>query len=242
VDPTACGVAGALAAVVALAPVVGDAAESDGVGVAVGVGVVVCDGDGDGDGDPTGGLPLAVGPGLGLGLQLGDDCEDGPGEPDEAAEVPLEDGEGTVAEGLPPNVCPPLLCPPPLFWVSCCAEPMLLREPAGAMAWVRCCVRASAPDPTTSTNAAAAASGRSQPYGAGAPPAVTGRSQRSAAAGKDRRRSMTGPGQDGSASVASQAAVAGRGAWIRALIRSRPPPSGSTDSAAARRAARKRSS
>ena len=110
------------------------------------------------------------------------------------------------------------------------------------MFWVRCCVRASAPDPTTSTNAAAAASGRSQPYGAGAPPAVTGRSQRSAAAGKDAQAVHDRAGPGGSASVASQAAVAGRGAWIRALIRSRPSPSGSTDSAAARRAARKRSS
>ena len=124
--PTACGVAGALAAVVALAPVVGDAAESDGVGVAVGVGVVVCDGDGDGDGDPTGGLPVAVGSGLGLGLQLGDPCEDGAGEPDGAAEAPpLDDeGEGAVVEGLLPSVCPPPLCPP-LFWDSFCAEPSL---------------------------------------------------------------------------------------------------------------------
>jgi hypothetical protein len=118
VDPTACGVAGALAAVVALAPVVGDAAESDGVGVAVGVGVVVCDGDGDGDGDPTGGLPLAVGPGLGFGLQLGDGCDDEVGEPDGAAVVPpLDEGEGTVVEGPPPYVCPPPLCPPPLPWL-----------------------------------------------------------------------------------------------------------------------------
>jgi hypothetical protein len=127
-------VTGALAAVVALAPVVGAAPESDGVGTGLveSLGVGVEDGDGDGDGDPTGGLPLAVGPGLGLGPQLGDDCEDGPGEPDGAAEVPLEDGEGTVAEGLP-NVCPPLLCPPPpLFWVSCCAELMLPDWRAGA--------------------------------------------------------------------------------------------------------------
>jgi hypothetical protein len=217
VATTACSVAGALAAVVALAPVVGDAPESDGDGAGlVGVGVVVCDGDGDGDGDgdPTGGLPLAVGPGLGLGLQLGDPCEDGAGEPDGAAEMPpLDDeGEGVVVEGLLPSGCPPLLCPPPLPWVARCAEPMLPVELAGAKLWVRCCVRASAPDPTTSTNAAAAASGRSQPYGDGAPPAVTGRSQRSAAAGKDRRRSRTGPGRDGSAWVASQAAGAGRGA------------------------------
>lgn len=78
VDPTACSVAGALAAVVALAPVVGDAAESDGVGKGLveSLGVGVADGVGVGDGVPTGGLPLAVGPGLGLGLQLGDDCED----------------------------------------------------------------------------------------------------------------------------------------------------------------------
>jgi hypothetical protein len=212
VAPSACGVAGALAAVVALAPVVGEAAESDGEGVAVGVGVdVEDDGDGDGDGD-TGGLPVAVWLGLGFGLQLGDPCEDGVGEPDGAAVVPpLDEGEGTVVEGLPPDVSPPPLCPPSLFWV-CCAEPMLPVELAGAMVWVRCCVRASALDPTTSTNAAAAASGRSQPYGAGAPPAVTGRSQRSAAAGKERRRSMTGPGPDGSASVISHAAGAGRGA------------------------------
>ena len=214
VAPSAAGVPGALAAVVALAPVVGDAPESDGDGTGLlGVGVGVEDCDGDGDGDPTGGLPVAVWLGLGLGLQLGDDCEDGVGEPDGAAVVPpLDEGEGTVVEGLPPDVSPPLLCPPPLPWVSLCAELMLPVEPAGVMVWVRCCVRASALDPTTSTNAAAAASGRSQPYGAGAPPAVTGRSQRSAAAGKERRRSMTGPASDGAASVAIHAAVADRGA------------------------------
>ena len=102
---------------VALAPVVGDAAEFDGEGVTVGVGLDVGDGesDGDGDGDPTGGLPVAVWLGLGFGLQLGDDCEDGVGEPDGAAVVPpLDDGEGTVVEGLPPDVSPPLLWPPPL--------------------------------------------------------------------------------------------------------------------------------
>jgi hypothetical protein len=231
-------VAGGLAALVALAPDVGEAAESDGVGT--GLIESLGDGDGDGDGD-TGGLTLTVGLGLGFGLQLGDGCEDGAGEPDEAAGVPLPgDGEVTGDE-LGPLVRAPLpgLLPPGCRF-ALAAEPILLDWPAWAKLWVRCCVRASAPDPTTSTNAAAAASGRSQPYGAGAPPAVTGRSQRSAAAGKERRRSVTEP--DGSASVASQAAVAGRGAWIRALIRSRPPPSGSTDSAAARRAARKRSS
>jgi hypothetical protein len=208
-------VTGALAAVVALAPVVGDAAEFDGEGVTVGVGLDVGDGEsgGDGDGDPTGGLPVAVWLGLGFGLQLGDDCEDGVGEPDGAAVVPpLDEGEGTVVEGLPLDVSPPPPCPPPLPWVSLCAELMLPDVLAGVMVWVRCCVRASALDPTTSTNAAAAASGRSQPYGAGAPPAVTGRSQRSAAAGKERRRSMTGPAPDGAVSVASHAAVADRGA------------------------------
>jgi hypothetical protein len=214
VATTACSVAGALAAVVALAPVVGDAPESDGDGAGlVGVGVGVGLGVGDGDVD-TGGLGgLTVGPGLAFGLQLGDDCEDGAGEPDEAAGVPLPgDGEVTGDE-LGPLVRAPLpgLLPPGCRF-ALAAEPILLDWPAWAKLWVRCCVRASAPDPTTSTNAAAAASGRSQPYGDGAPPAVTGRSQRSAAAGKDRRRSRTGPEPDGSASVASQAAGAGRGA------------------------------
>jgi hypothetical protein len=234
VEPTACSVAGALAAVV------GEAAESDGVGTGLGESLGVGVGVGVGDGD-TGGLPLAVGLGLGFGLQLGDGWEDGSGEPDGAAGVPPDDGEVTGDEpGLPART-PPLgwLSPAPLVAVA--AEPMLLPELAGATFWVRFCVRA-APEPTTSTNAAAAASGRSQPYGAGAPPAVTGRSQRIAAAGKERRRSMTGPKPDGAVSVASHAAVACRGAWIRVLIRSRPSPSGSTDSAAARRAARRRSS
>jgi hypothetical protein len=112
-------VAGALAAVVALAPVVGEAAESDGEGVAVGVGVDVDDDDGAGDGDgDTGGLPVAVWLGLGFGLQPGDPCEDGVGEPDDAAEVPpLDEGEGTVVEVPPPTyVCPPPFGPPPLPW------------------------------------------------------------------------------------------------------------------------------
>ena len=113
--------AGALAAVVALAPVVGEAAESDGEGVTVGVGLDVGDGesDGDGDGDPTGGLPVAVGCGVGLGLQLGDDCEDGVGEPDCAGEVPPPDdeGDGTVVEGPAPSGCPLLPCPPLLPWL-----------------------------------------------------------------------------------------------------------------------------
>jgi hypothetical protein len=117
VEPTACSVAGALAAVVALAPVVGDAAESDGEGVAVGVDVGVGVGVGEGDG-ATGGLPLAVGLGLTFGPQLGDPCEDGTGEPDGADEVPLDDeGEGAVVDEGPPSVCPPLLCPPPLPWL-----------------------------------------------------------------------------------------------------------------------------
>jgi hypothetical protein len=114
-------VAGGLAALVALAPDVGEAAESDGVGT--GLIESLGDGDGDGDGD-TGGLTLTVGLGLGFGLQLGDGCEDGAGEPDEAAEVPLEDGEGTVVEG-PPSGCPPPFCPSPLPWDAVAAEPML---------------------------------------------------------------------------------------------------------------------
>ena len=125
-EPSACGVAGGVAALVALAPVVGEAAESDGVGTGLieSLGVGVGDGVDVGDGDPTGGLPLAVGPGLGFGLQLDDGCEDGTGEPDEAAEVPLEDGEGTVVEG-PPSGCPPPFGPSPLPWDAVAAEPML---------------------------------------------------------------------------------------------------------------------
>jgi hypothetical protein len=89
-------VPGALAAEVALAPVVGDAPESDGDGAGLlGVG----DGDGllgVGDGDvDTGGPPLTVGLGVGFALQLGDGCEDGPGEDGTAATLPLDDGVGT---------------------------------------------------------------------------------------------------------------------------------------------------
>lgn len=119
VEPTACAVAGALAAVVALAPVVGDAAEFDGDGT--GLGETLGDGEGDdvGEGDvDTGGLAVALWSGLGLGLQLGAPCEDGADEPDDAGAVPpLDDeGEGAVGEGPPPNVCPPPLCPPPVPW------------------------------------------------------------------------------------------------------------------------------
>ena len=118
VAPSACGVAGALAAVDALAPVVGAAPEvvGDGDGLlGVGDGLL---GVGEGDGDPTGGLPLAVGPGLGFWLQVGDDCGDGAGELDGAAEVPLPDvrGEGAVVDEGPPSVLPPPFCPPPLPW------------------------------------------------------------------------------------------------------------------------------
>ena len=111
-----------MAALVALAPDVGEAAESDGVGT--GLIESLGDGDGDGDGD-TGGLTLTVGLGLGFGLQLGDGCEDGAGEPDEAAEVPLEDGGDTAVEGPPLSVGPPLFCPPPLPLVAVAAGPML---------------------------------------------------------------------------------------------------------------------
>ena len=125
-DPTACSVAGALAALVALAPVVGDAPESDGDGtglLGVGVGLL---GVGVGDGDvDTGGLALAVG--LGLGLQPGEADEDGAGEPacEDAEPLPDDDGEGTWLEvGLPFRL--PLPWPPePPLWM-CCDGPIPL--------------------------------------------------------------------------------------------------------------------
>ena len=207
--PAAAAEAGALVAVVGAAP------EFDGLGAGLlGVGVGVGDGVGDdvGDGDPVG-LPLAVGLGLGFWLQVDDGCEDGAGEPDDAAAVPPldDDGEGTWPEGGPPFRLPPPWLPEPPLWMVC-AELIPPFALDGVMLWVRPWLRASAPVPTTSTNAAAAASGRSQPCGAGAPPAVTGRSQRSAAAGKERSRSANGPGPDVTVSVASHAAVSGRGA------------------------------
>jgi hypothetical protein len=103
-------------------------------------------------------------------------------------------------------------------------------------------VSASAPDPMISTKAAIAATGRSQRYGDGEPPSDAGNSQRTTRESRNER--SAGPIRDpaGSEPAAIHAAVAGRGVVIRARMRSKPSPSGSTDSAAARRAWRSRSS
>jgi hypothetical protein len=93
-----------------------------------------------------------------------------------------------------------------------------------------------------STKAAIAATGRSQRYGDGEPPSPAGNSQRIARESRNERSAGPIRGPVGSAFAAIHAAGACRGVAILARMRSKPSPSGSTDSAAARRAWRSRSS
>jgi hypothetical protein len=205
----------------------------DGVGDGLGDGVSVGDGD-----DETGGDALALGPGVllddgQLGVGLGGLGAWPDGDP-AVVDVGTDPWDGGATLGPPPLFSgePLPLVPPPLPREVCSALPVL-PNPVGAAVVARPRVSASAPVPTTSTKAAIAAAGRSQRWADGAP-CAGGRSQSSTAV--HRRR------PNGSAPLVSQAAGACRGACTRDRIFSSPSPPGSTDSAAARKAARNRSS
>jgi hypothetical protein len=230
----------------------GGVAPEEGSGL-VGVGVSDGVGDTDGVGDSVGVGETSGGPadalGFGLALQLADGVGFGLGL--EACPCPCPwllpaDGAGPDADDEPALELPPTCWPLPAGWpllplLRFRGWPVLLLLLAGTTP-VLTLVSASAPDPRISTKAAIAATGRSQRYGDGEPPSAAGKSQRTARESRNARSAGPIRGPEGSALAAIHAAGACRGVAILARMRSKPSPSGSTDSAAARRAWRSRSS